>query len=751
MFDDAAGHLDASAAMWKLIGERDSGKFAEVQLEGMLADGTPRTAPLEPANQIDKLPYLPDPLARAAAIRDLPGTQDRSIGRVEPGDDPESPVQFARVDTENPRPGSVTLIDFGGRDDWQHVRPFRIALADGDGPPRWDPVASLLTVSLPKATNVVVPLSACCEAVDLKLLGIWQWLMEYIDYRSTNKVDAAYYERFELKDQITHIIQYAQEGAHWMLTPPHLLTLVHAVQQPLGRPGFTPLRAQFGGRLASLVRTEPEAEPTTSTELDTVTAWRERNGSDALLIGALHIHGASTAKIDLVADWQDWVDDGESPRLQPSSSHVDELPLQALTSGYVTGSNGNQTLGWYDATHDLLCFAPAGSRLGSLESGLSIDVDAAPTHRLGDTRHHRIRYSAVASSRYREYFPQEGTDFTRTSDPVTVDVPASAPPAAPVVLYVIPAFGWQRDNRTNQQRSVRVGGGLRIYLSRPWFSSGDGELLGISLASSPINDREQAKAYLTQWGQDPIWDHVPLSADPSIKHFPDAQTVERSLPLSIASGVVRVDVAGYPVHFDEERHLWYCDLTIVTESSTYAPFVRLALVRYQPNALVEAKLSRAVVADFVQLTPERAATLAAAPGESGVLRVTVSGPAPYGPTSNELVVTVQKRDPGINTDMAWKDSNDFSVSKDLAGPLHLPPPADFLLWSGVLRYIGKPADLAPGRYRLLLREYERLSGDGANNGEESVVQRRLIYAETFTFDHALLDAPPVVAARTTVT
>ncbi len=45
-------------------------------------------------------------------------------------------------------------------------------------------------------------------------------------------------------DVIAHILQRAVEGGHWMLTPPHLLTLVHAVQQPMGLPGFTRLTVQ---------------------------------------------------------------------------------------------------------------------------------------------------------------------------------------------------------------------------------------------------------------------------------------------------------------------------------------------------------------------------------------------------------------------------------------------------------------------------------------------------------------------------
>ncbi len=45
------------------------------------------------------------------------------------------------------------------------------------------------------------------------------------------------------------------------------------------------------------------------------------------------------------------------------------------------------------------------------------------------------------------------------------------------------------------------------------------------------------------------------------------------------------------------------------------PFVRLALVRYQPNALAAAQLSTVVLADFAQLLPRRRAGAAAHGGE----------------------------------------------------------------------------------------------------------------------------------------
>ena len=46
---------------------------------------------------------------------------------------------------------------------------------------------------------------------------------------------------------------------------------------------------------------------------------------------------------------------------------------------------------------------------------------------------------------------------------------------------VSPTFGWSSsvNSATTQFDSVRRGRGLRVYLDRPWFSSGDGERLGL--------------------------------------------------------------------------------------------------------------------------------------------------------------------------------------------------------------------------------------------------------------------------------
>ena len=221
-----------------------------------------------------------------------------------------------------------------------------------------------------------------------------------------------------------------------MLTPPRLLTLVHAVQQPIGAPRWTRLTVQRADAASELLG-EPEHAPTQAVETATITAWRKPNSVEAYLLGGLLVHGASTDKVDILATWDEPVDDGVSakPAISHHAAQADEIPLPRPVAGYVYASGTPQRpVGWYDPQADLLALAREGDALGSMAEGKTIYQDAAPRHHFNDTKHRRVSYTAVATSRYREYFPQDtALKFTRASEPVTVDVPASARPAAPRV------------------------------------------------------------------------------------------------------------------------------------------------------------------------------------------------------------------------------------------------------------------------------------------------------------------------------
>ena len=778
-FDDASGKLKSDAATWKLIADRDGGELQKKKIivkgraEPVPDDGS-NEYPVEPGDTIDPLPFFPDPLSRGAALRDLPGTPAGSLGRAVPDAGAEAPIDYKLLSDPNPRPGSATLISFGESGDWQQTRGFRFVLADpqlnqADLRPNWDPMNRVLTVYLPKGQTTVVPLTSCMTPDDMKLMGVWQWLREYIDQQlDVQAPEAAYLRPGSDADRIAHVLQRAVEGGHWMLTPPHLLTLVHAVQQPIGRPEFTAVAVHHEPAPFEPVplQTTPGRGPTDPTELAAITAWRRLDAHDAYLLGALKVHAASTSRVDLLATWDDPVDDVSQTKWTTThhAAPVDELPLPTLNDDYLTApgaTSAARSVGYYDSEHDQILFVRTGDNSNWEDYGFG---DAAPRHLLNDTKHHVVTYTATASSRYREYFDPDldPSAFTRTSEPVVVDVPSSARPLAPDVVYVVPTFGWERQTDTNLKRSVRYGGGLRVYLNRPWFSSGEGELLGVALWSydnGPLDsaNRDKFKPFFTQWGMDPIWQTQNLWGVPDVMHFPDADDSEYSLSLEEASARPAVDrpgrisVAGFAPQFDEGRRLWFADLTINLPTETYMPFVRLALVRYQPHALADAKVSRVVLADFAQLTPDRSAMLTADPHHPRTLNVVISGVAPRGPVAviqadpepsnlsprpTVIRVRVQQHDDAIASELAWKDVPPAvaTVTPKKDGPVAGNP--DLAIWAGTVQFTNKPA---AGEFRLLIEEREYISAN-YTEVEHGVVQQpgRLVYAEIFAVDEMLV-------------
>jgi hypothetical protein len=750
MFDDADGELRSNPATWKLISDRDAAELSQAVID---VAGKSASYPLEPGALVDPLPYLPDGLSAGAAIRDLPGTPSGAVGRASAAGPPGS-IEYEALDDPNPRPGSATLVSFEAAD-WTKTKGFRLAVAepaDDGGVPGWDPAARVFTVRLPKATLTTVPLSSYLEVDALNLMGQWRWLREYLDRLAEDAPARQHFWPGADVDRIAHVLQRAIEGGHWLLTPPKLLTLVHAVQQPLGRPEFIPLHVEHDPAKAPpgpLLQTKPITGRTDPTELAAITAWRRFGATDAYLIGALRIHGASTAKLDLEASWDDYVDDtGDEWTLDHHETHVDELPVRTLDEHYLEASSlPRRLVGYYEPENDQIAFTRAGDWTGRPDRNEVDFEDAAPRHLLDDAKHRRVTYTAIATSRFREYFSPE-LDFTRTSDPVTVDIPASARPVAPSVVYVLPTFGWQRQTDSNVMRSVRFGGGLRVYLDRPWFSSGEGELLGVALWSSENGTLDQAhrdkfKPYITQWGMDPIWQTDELSGVPGVWNFPDAVDVDYAVTLEEANASRhgtpgRIDVVGFAPEYDKDRQLWFADLTLDTSTATYAPFVRLALVRYQPRALLDAKVSRVVLADFAQLTPDRSAIVTSDPYRPRSVNVVVSGVTPRAPgpapgeRPNTIRVRVQERDPAIASDLGWRDVSPAKATVTTRRDGAVGAQQDLGLWAGTVSFA---VDSEPAEFRLLIEEHESIASDSEPRGARL---DRLVYAESFELDHALV-------------
>ena len=114
--------------------------------------------------------------------------------------------------------------------------------------------------------------------------------------------------------------------------------------------------------------------------------------------------------------------------------------------------------------------------------------------------------------------------------------------------------------------------------------------------------------YVTLFGADPANKSGPVYVRPLANHFPGAQSAGKYLKLE-ENPSINVGAVSVPVQFDADRQLWFADVQIDAGRASYMPFVRLALARYQQFSLGGLELSRVAVADFMQLTPDRAATV----------------------------------------------------------------------------------------------------------------------------------------------
>jgi hypothetical protein len=479
------------------------------------------------------------------------------------------------------------------------------------------------------------------------------------------------------------------EGRHWAHLPWREITLIHAVQRPLKAPDIATL---------------------------TVNPKRKLGETFAILDGNIVVDAPSTARVQLLAKWTDPIDDPAAPPTsQTQEAHVCEIEVPEGVSPVAVTDSGTK---------------------------------ASPKHEFHDTNYHRVSYKPVGVTRFREYFPAT-TNTPAATTATGVDFPPvvvmnTARPALPKFLYALPLFEWDTPPGTpGITKRRRTGGGLRIYLDRPWFSSGDGELLGVVFQPGVnfLDLDDSLKRFVTHWGADPVWNAGPTSAHAEEAHFKNGPKVQPALTL--AENPATVSVAGYAVDFDPVRNLRFADIRIET-AAAYWPFVRLALARFQPNSIDGAELSRVFQADFIQLPPQRDAEIVVGPA---AIHLKAEGPVHVGsevtdtvglrlpslggsPASNglsEIEAVIESRDPADDpeNELSWKPI-------EATRAVFFQDPAVPGKWEGDVPLTGP---LAAGLFRLTLKELEWFRTDDADSTEpprEQIrVARRVVYADVF--------------------
>lgn len=684
----------------KLDDTTKPGNPVDVGLYGTLAtrdkqdlETHPDGQPVDPAKPQEEqffpvshlsLNYLPDPLARGALVR---------MRRQTPAGPVVTPVATVAFETAA----------------WPDFDTFRLQTSGADTT-AFAVNGRTLVAELGPAEDVDVMISTYLNDEDLDVLGLWPLIEQRVS------VSGGPHTAQELRDMIV-------AGEHWMFTPWRKLRLVHAVRTPLeppvlvDDPQFFAHKLNVGDTHAFLGEIIAFDRKSTG-RVDVVGEWSMKIDTGPKGADPTVDHEFRAVAFEIPVDHRSGEEDrvflGSDPRYRGHHEFGDTkyrnvtytaVATSAFTDFYrqtttVTMADANPVL--VDAAGlEAATVKVTGAEGFEYKRGLAGDYtvdEAAGT--IQKTPGGILSTGAALTVDY------VAPEINTISAPETRAVLSSARPAAPKVDYVIPAFHLEEffGNRT------RKGNILRVYLQRPWWSSGDDEKLGVVLWRKPAlypyppDPPEDLKPYISMWGYDPVVEGKAPPLVPTAADFALASSVATGVDLAEMPGA-QVDVAAHDVSFDAERDLWFCDILVDRGTvASHWPFIRLALARYQPHSMNDLRLSSVVLSDFAQLAPTRGVSVT--PGaQPNTKKVVVTGTA-YSSTAAQntppiMQVTLEKRQPGVtDPDLGWIPAR---------GPNNSTIPMDIDTHSGDhsiqwLDFIEVPPSGGP--YRLVIEEIE---------------------------------------------
>jgi hypothetical protein len=569
----------------------------------------------------------------------------------------------------------------------------------------------------------------------------------------------------------------AIQGYNRFVTAPTLLTVVHATRRPVAepRPLSVGISRTQGGTSANFT-TRVACHPQSTSQLDLNLDWTEWSDSGAT--GPVNNDGAGTTQAFVV----NYPTPGTRPTLLSTTGQHFEFGdtkhryvrfRYTATSRYARYflETATRTLGNASTTVDFSATGvqPLSERVVIRATGavLTRNADYTIDYATGVLTMRTSAYNGRTAEI--EYVPDNVTRQTQLANAKSYHVSSTARPQPPVVRDVMPTFSdtaWQpvksKFGSVVGRKRTRRGRVLRVYLERPWYSSGDDEMLGVVLLPSPFAlfgsrpgyvapppstglPKAPQQVFTSAWGRDPLRVGSPARATLNAANFPLATASPFHLTkwvqnLSVPGTSQKVTVVPHSVAYDEDQQLWYSDIEIDL-GDAYRPFVRLALARFQPYSLADCHLSAVTLIDTAQLSPTRNLTVM---GTSQIRTVSITGPmykdAATGipqtsqSEANRVVhasvpprfeITVQHRPAALASrpdfdSLGWEDILDPVGGSEVGGQPSLQPrtylmtPAAGTNLNGIGKFVATNVNVASPstqngamQVRLVIREFER--------------------------------------------
>lgn len=563
-------------------------------------------------------PYLPDGHAFGAAFLYLPGKERKPQAAATVANHASSAL------------AGVTEVDFaldlkGPKSGKPFAQPIRLTLRSGARQSRWDASARRLTVDLPPGEQQLFRVSSrptqqqladTFGAVHHALNADQQKFL--VQPNAEGELGVSNWT--SLRQHTDLFIKAILAGQFWPLTPQKNLYLVHAVPQPMmlkdikGKPFF-----RFSDEM---------------TVADRVT------GSKATVLHdpKLRLHRASCGRLDVYAKWDEYQDGPGLPFPSISSTELPCFSADVDLPDLTTAPN-------YEPQD------PSKPKPQTLDPHTTVDIGRR--HEFPTTKHYVSKYWMVGTTRYREYYDAKFTadvnNITIKSDETAgIHILNTTPPPVPDIVFVLPILIWEKQSASKTKVTQTVRRGLRVYMRRNWYASGEGEKLALifgpkdasadAFSKLAAESDAENQAAVTIWGTNPIWKTKALEKQPTVldartegrflsvkipKKPPPAPTVvalagtgthtELRLRMSDAQGILApadeqiVDVAAFEVRCDQNLDLLYADVEF-NDIDSYSPLTRLALARFQQHSAPYCHLSPIVRWAFQAVAPNRSIT-----------------------------------------------------------------------------------------------------------------------------------------------